>query len=41
MKFWLSLVSVGETEQMVEIAKYAEELGFSGITAADHLVMPT
>ncbi|HTJ64496.1 MAG TPA: TIGR03619 family F420-dependent LLM class oxidoreductase [Alphaproteobacteria bacterium] len=41
MKFWLSLVSVGETEQMVEIAKYAEELGFGGITAADHLVMPT
>ena len=26
---------------MVEIAKYAEELGFGGITAADHLVMPT
>jgi len=41
MRYWLSLVSVGETEQMVEIAKYAEELGFGGITAADHLVMPT
>lgn len=41
MKFWLSLVSVGEIDQMVEIAKYAEEVGFSGITCADHLVMPT
>jgi probable F420-dependent oxidoreductase len=40
MRFWLSLVSVGETDQMVEIARYAEAIGFGGITAADHLVMP-
>ncbi len=41
MKFWLSLVSVMEVDQMVPIAQYAEELGFGGITCADHLVMPT
>jgi probable F420-dependent oxidoreductase len=41
MKFWLSLVSVMEVDQLVPIAKYAEELGFGGITCADHLVMPT
>ncbi len=41
MKFWLSLVSVMEVYQLVEIAKYAEEVGFGGITCADHLVMPT
>jgi len=41
MRFWLSLVSVMEIDQFVEIARFAEEVGFSGITAADHLVMPT
>jgi probable F420-dependent oxidoreductase len=41
MKFWLSLVSVMEIDQLVPIAKYAEEIGFGGITCADHLVMPT
>jgi len=41
MKFWLSLVSVMEVDQLIPIAKYAEELGFGGITCADHLVMPT
>jgi probable F420-dependent oxidoreductase len=41
MRFWLSLVSVMEVDQLVPIAKYAEELGFGGITCADHLVMPT
>jgi probable F420-dependent oxidoreductase len=40
MKFWLSLVSVMEVDQLIPIAKYAEELGFGGITCADHLVMP-
>lgn len=40
MKFWLSLVSVMEIDQLVEVAKYAEEVGFGGITCADHLVMP-
>lgn len=41
MKFWLSLVSNMEYEQLLEIAKFAEEVGFHGITMADHLVMPT
>ena len=41
MKHWLSLVAVPEVDQFVEIAKFAEEVGFYGITIADHLVMPT
>lgn len=41
MKFWLSLVSTLETDQMLEIARFAEEIGFHGITVADHLVMST
>lgn len=41
MRFWLSLVSVGEVDQLVPIAEHAEAIGFGGITAADHLVMPT
>lgn len=40
MKFWLSLVNVPEVDQFVEIARFAEEVGFHGITVADHLVMP-
>ena len=34
------MVSVPEVEQYVEIARFAEEVGFDGITVADHLVMP-
>ncbi|MDP6978105.1 MAG: TIGR03619 family F420-dependent LLM class oxidoreductase [Myxococcota bacterium] len=41
MKHWISLVNVPEVDQYIEIAKHAEELGFYGITIADHLVMPT
>ncbi len=41
MKHWISLVNVPELDQYVEIARHAEELGFYGITIADHLVMPT
>lgn len=41
MKHWISLVNVAEIDQYVEIAKHAEELGYFGITVADHLVMPT
>ncbi len=41
MKHWISLVNVPEVEQYPEIARLAEELGFYGITIADHLVMPT
>lgn len=41
MKFWLSLMTIFELDQIPEIARYAEELGFYGATYADHLVMPT
>ena len=41
MKHWISLVNVPEVDQYVDIARFAEELGFYGITIADHLVMPT
>ena len=41
MKYWLTLVQVPESEQLVEIARFAEEVGFYGISVADHLVMPT
>ncbi len=41
MKFWLSLVSTLELDQMLELARFAEEVGFHGITVADHLVMST
>ncbi|MBW2725995.1 MAG: TIGR03619 family F420-dependent LLM class oxidoreductase [Deltaproteobacteria bacterium] len=41
MKHWISLVNVPEVDQFIEIARHAEELGYYGITVADHLVMPT
>lgn len=41
MKFWLSLVSTLELDQLLELARFAEEVGFHGITVADHLVMST
>ena len=41
MKHWISLVNVPEVDQYVEIARFAEEIGFHGISVADHLVMPT
>ena len=40
MKYWLSLGFVPETEQLIDLARFAEELGFEGVTLADHLVMP-
>jgi probable F420-dependent oxidoreductase len=40
MRFWLSLVNVPEVDQFIDIARFAEEVGFDGITIADHLVMP-
>ena len=39
MKFWQSLAWC-EPEQLVEVAKFAEELGFEGILNADHAVFP-
>lgn len=41
MRFWLSLMPIYETDQLVPIAQKAEALGFYGITLPDHLVMPT
>jgi len=39
MKFWQN-VAFSETEQLVEVAKIAEELGFFGLATADHLITP-
>jgi len=40
MKFWVSLVSVRETAQLPELARFAEELGFHGLMVGDHLIWP-
>jgi len=40
MEFWQCLAAVTELDQLVEVAKLAEELGFAGVTVADHLVTP-
>jgi probable F420-dependent oxidoreductase len=40
LEHWLSLVNVPEVDQYLEIAKFAEEIGYSGISLADHLIMP-
>jgi len=40
MKFWLSLVAVRELEQLPELARFAEELGFHGLMVGDHLLWP-
>ena len=39
MKFWQS-TSWAETEQLCEIARIAEELGFEGILGSDHALYP-
>lgn len=39
MKFWQSVHGV-EPEQLIEVARLADELGFAGITCGDHLVKP-
>jgi probable F420-dependent oxidoreductase len=39
MEFWQS-IAVTQTDQLIELAKFAEELGFAGVTLADHLVKP-
>jgi probable F420-dependent oxidoreductase len=41
MNYWISLVTTMEVHQFVEIAKFAEQVGFEGITVPDHLVIPT
>ena len=40
MKFWLSLVSVRETQQLPELARFTEQLGFHGLMVGDHLIWP-
>jgi probable F420-dependent oxidoreductase len=40
VKHWLSLVNVPEVDQYIEIARFAEEVGYDGISLADHLIMP-
>lgn len=40
MKFWQSVHGV-EPEQLVDVARLADRLGFEGITCGDHLVKPS
>jgi probable F420-dependent oxidoreductase len=40
VQHWLSLVNVPEVDQYLDIARFAEEIGYSGISLADHLIMP-
>lgn len=39
MKFWQS-ITWAETEQLLDIARLAEELGFEGVIGADHALYP-
>lgn len=39
MKFWQALTWV-ETDQLIEAARFAEEVGFDGVMLADHGVFP-
>lgn len=39
MQFWQS-IAVTEVDQLVELAQIAEEVGFCGVTLADHLAKP-
>ena len=39
MKFWQA-ITWAETEQLTEIARFAEEVGFSGLMSGDHAVYP-
>ena len=39
MKFW-QVVSFSEPEQLLEIARAAEEAGFHGVLLSDHLFFP-
>ncbi|MFK7977702.1 MAG: TIGR03619 family F420-dependent LLM class oxidoreductase [Halioglobus sp.] len=39
MKFWQA-ITWAETDQLIEIAQFAEELGFHGLMSGDHAVYP-
>lgn len=41
MEYWLSITTIPEQHQLLDVARLAEEAGFDGITVADHLLMPT
>jgi len=41
MQYWLSITTIPEQDQLLALARIAEEAGFHGITVADHLLMPT
>ncbi len=41
MEYWLSITTIPEQDQLLDVARMAEEAGFDGITVADHLLMPT
>jgi probable F420-dependent oxidoreductase len=41
MQYWLSITTIPEQDQLLDVARLAEEAGFDGITVADHLLMPT
>ena len=38
MKFWLSLL-FEPTEQLLDLARFAEELGLEGVVLPDHVVV--
>jgi probable F420-dependent oxidoreductase len=40
VKHWLSLVNAPEVDQYLDIARFAEQVGFHGVSLADHLIMP-
>jgi probable F420-dependent oxidoreductase len=39
MKFWQNISWI-ETEQLIEVAKFAEEVGFEGVLDGDHVAFP-
>ena len=39
MKCWQA-ITWAETDQLVEIARFAEEVGFHGLMSGDHAVYP-
>ncbi|GAB3308849.1 LLM class oxidoreductase [Haliea atlantica] len=41
MQYWLSITTIPEQDQLLDLARLAESLGFDGITLADHVLMPT
>ena len=39
MRFWQA-ITWAETDQLIEIAKFAEEVGFEGLMGGDHALWP-